>query len=191
MRHTIGLSLCLTAIIVLAGCHEFLTSRQTAVTVIVEGNGKFPDALAGRWKADRDGWEFVIDTDGRITSAVHSLGRIRIAPGRKATLPTRGGGEGVFEPGPWTVHYQRNTSQLTLRIAMDHIRIDMAGTILEGKSTDTFAGTIAPADGVWQTQWTTFNNYTARTPDGQTKDLSTNQTYGETKALTFQKVAPP
>ncbi len=189
MRHTIGLSLCLT-VVVLSGCHGFGDARQTGVSVVVEGGAEFPASLAGRWKADRDGWEFEIDSDGRITSAIISLGRVRIVPGRRATRPTRGGGESVFVPGPWTVHYQPETNQLTLKIAMDHIRIDMAGTILEGKSMDTFSGAISPADGVWQTQWTAFNNYTARTPDGQTKDLSTNQTYGETKALTFQRMDP-
>ena len=187
MRHTIGWSLCLVGVVVLAGCHHGSTASSTGVRVIVEGGGPFPRALAGRWKADRDGWEFVLDAQGRIVSAVHSLGRVSITPGRKATLPTRSGGEGLFQPGLWTVYYLPDARQLTLRIAMDHVRVEMGGAVLEGDTTDTFSGTIAPAEGVWQTQWTAFNNYTIRTPDGQTKDLSTDGTYGENKAVTFQK----
>ena len=189
MRHAIGLSLGVLATVVLAGCHGSSAAPQRGVSVLVEGGEEFPSALAGRWKADRDGWEFVIDSDGRLVSAVLSLGRVSVMPGHKATLPTRGGGEGLFEPGPWTVHYLPEANQLTLKIAMDHVRVEMAGTVLEGKTTDTFTGAISPTDGVWQTQWTAFNSYTLRTPDGQTKDLSTDQTYGETKALTFQKMS--
>jgi len=188
MTRVIGVSLCIVIVALAGGCRSVSVKATSGIDVQIEGHGEFPAALAGRWKADRDGWEFVFDSDGRIVSAVLSLGRVRITPGHKATLPTRGGGEGLFEPGPWTVHYLPDTDQLTLKIAMDHIRIEMAGTVLEGKTTDTFSGTISPADGVWQTQWTAFNNYTVRTPDGQTKNLSTDQTYGETKALTFQKM---
>ncbi len=190
MRHVAVLSLALAGFVVLSGCEGASRAKSSAVSVLVEGNATFPSALAGRWKADRDGWEFVIDADGRIQSAVLSLGRVRVTPGQETTLPTRGGGESLFEPGQWTVHYAPQTEQLTIVIAMEHIRVDMGGTILEGKSTDTFAGAVSPADGVWQVQWTAFSDYTAQTPDGTTMDLSTNRTYGETKALTFQKVPP-
>jgi hypothetical protein len=188
MRHTIVFCLCFFGIAALTGCHGSSVTSASEVRVIVEGGERFPAALAGHWKADRDGWEFVLDAEGRIVSTVLSLGRVSVAPGRKAILPTRTGGESLFEPGAWTVHYSPDTQQLTLKIVMDHIRVDMGGTILEGKTTDTFSGTVSLADSVWQAQWTAFNDYSIRTPDGRTKDLSTDPTYGETKALTFQKL---
>jgi hypothetical protein len=158
------------------------------VNVVIEGPGNFPTALAGRWRADRDGWEFVFARDGRIVSAVVGLGRVEIEPGRTVTLPTRSGGKSVFEPGQWIVHYVPQSRQLTVNIVLDHVRIDMAGTILEGDSADLFSGAIQPDDGVWQVQWTTFSHYTIQAPGEPVKELSTDETYGETKALTFQKV---
>jgi hypothetical protein len=46
---------------------------------------------------------------------------------------------------------------------------------------------MAPGDGTWQVQWTTFSDYTVTEPAGQIRRLATDPTYGETKALTFQK----
>jgi hypothetical protein len=179
---------CVAALLLSSGCHTTMDSAPSGVSVVIEEHGTFPSALAGRWKADRDGWEFVFAPDGQIVSAVLSLGRVEITPGQPMTLPTRGGGEGVFEPGEWTVHYVPGTRQLTLNIILDHVRIDMAGTVLEGATTDTFSGAISPDDGVWQAHWTAFNRYTIQTPGQPAKALSTDETYGETKALTFEKV---
>lgn len=188
MKRVIGVSFCIVTVALAGGCRSVPAKATSGVDVRIEGHGEFPTALAGRWKADRDGWELVLAQDGHILSAVHSLGRATITPSHKVTFPTRGGGEGVFEPGEWTVHYAPNTRQLTIKVVLDRVRIDMAGTILEGATTDVFSGTIQPDDGVWQVQWTAFNRYTARAPGRPAKDLSTDETYGETKALTFQKV---
>lgn len=71
---------------------------------------------------------------------------------------------------------------------MAHVRVEMAGNIVEGSSTDTFVGTLDPAGRTWQTQWTTFTHYRGRTADNASFDLSTDPTYGDTKPLTFAKV---
>ena len=189
MKRSLGVCLCLATVTLVAGCHGLPAKPSSNVPVRIEGQGAFPAALAGRWKADRDGWEFVLAPDGRILSAVHSLGRVRIAPGKEVTLPTRGGGEGHFQPGEWTVDYAPDTRQLAIKIALDHVRIEMAGTIIEGATTDVFIGTVQPDVGIWQVQWTAFSRYTARMPDGSASDLSTDDTYGETKALTFQRMS--
>jgi hypothetical protein len=74
---------------------------------------------------------------------------------------------------------------------MDHVRVEMAGTILEGSSTDTFVGLVDPAKQTWQTQWTTFTRYVAHTPNATSVDLSTDPSYGQTQALTFTKIVAP
>ena len=191
MKCFMGASLGILIAAISVGCRSAPAPSPSRVSVQIEGQGAFPAALAGRWKADRDGWEFVFDSEGRIVSAVLSLGRVAITPGHPVTLPTRSGGEGRFEPGDWTVHYAPETRQLTLKIAMDHVRVAMADAILEGRTTDTFSGTLSPADGTWQAQWTAFNQYTIQTPGRPAQALSTDKTYGETKALTFQKVVSP
>ena len=174
-------------VVLIVGCSRPLNERAGNVKVIVEGGGKFPSSLAGRWQASQHGWEFEFEPDGRIASAIVSLGRVRVVPGRTTTTPTRSGHQAVFTPGPWTVHYVPSTRELTVEIIMDHVRVEMGGNTLEGSSTDTFVGPVAASNRAWQVQWTTFTRYLARTSDGASVHLSTDPTYGETKSLTFEK----
>jgi hypothetical protein len=176
-------------VVLIGGCSRPLKDEAETVRVIVEGGGKFPSSLAGQWQASQHGWEFQLEPDGRISSAVISLGRVRVVPGQTATMPTRSGNEAVFTPGLWTVHYAPITRELTVKITMDHVRVEMAGNILEGSSTDTFVGPISPEDGLWQVQWTTFTRYAARTPESTSFDMSTDPTYGEARPLTFKRAS--
>jgi hypothetical protein len=176
-------------VVLIGGCSRPLKDEVGTVQVVVEGGGRFPSSLAGRWQASQHGWEFQFEPDGRISSAVISLGRVRVVPGQTTTMPTRSGNDAVFTPGLWTVHYAPATQELTVKITMDHVRVEMAGNILEGSSMDTFVGPISPMDGQWQSQWTTFTQYVARTPDNPSFDMSTNPTYGETKPLTFTRAS--
>lgn len=189
MRQTLVVIACLVVVLATTGCRTSATSDQDAVVVTVEGRGRFPAALAGRWKADRDGWEFVFDPDGHISSATISLGRVQVLPGQKTSLATRSGGQGAFEPGSWTVHYEPATGELTVKIVMKHVRVEMADTVVEGTSTDAFSGAISAETGIWQAQWTAFTHYTVTRPGRPPTDLSTDPVYGQTRALTFEKTA--
>ena len=174
-------------VVLIGGCSRPLQEPPRDVKVIVEGGGQFPSSLAGRWQASQHGWEFELEADGRLASATLSLGRVRVLPGKTTTMPTRGGHQAVFTPGAWTVHYIPSTRELTVKIVMDHVRVEMGGNILEGSSTDTFVGPVAASNRAWQVQWTTFTRYLAHTPDGASVNLSTDPTYGETKSLIFEK----
>jgi hypothetical protein len=167
------------------GCNRHLND---GVKVVVEGQQEFPASLAGRWKADRQGWEFVFEPDGRISSAVIAFGRVSVVPGRTTTTPTRTGAQATFTPGPWTVYYEPATQELTLRIVMDHVRVPMGENVVEGSSTDVLSGPISSETGVWQVQWTTYTRYTAKAGEGPAADLSTDSTYGETQPLTFTRI---
>ena len=191
MKHRVCIIVCLTTAILPMGCQGPAKPRQDAVSVVAQGKGKFPPELAGTWKANREGWEMVIEPDGSVASAVISFGRVRIIPGKSQTLTTQGGGEGLFEPGPWTVHYDPKTNDLIVKIVMSHIRIEMAEAVLEGTGVDTFAGPISAADGVWQAQWTNFSRYLLHRPDGSVSELATDETYGETIALPFERLSAP
>jgi len=173
--------------VLMGGCSRPLQKPAGAVKVIVEGGGTFPGSLAGRWQASQHGWEFEFEPDGRIASVILSLGRIRVVPGATTTAPTKSGHQAVFTPGPWTVHYLPSTRELTVEIVMDHVRVEMGDNVLEGSSTDTFVGPVDASHHTWQVQWTSFTRYLAQTPDGASIHLSTDPTYGETKALSFEK----
>jgi hypothetical protein len=188
MRLIVYLALGALMAIAGGGCQSAPDDSSNGVKVVIEGKGAFPKALAGRWRANRDGWQLVFEPDGRLSAAVLSLGQVQVAPGKRTTVPTRSGGEGVFDPGLWTVHYVPATQELTVKISMDHVRIELGGNTLEGNSTDIFAGKVVPSDGLWQAEWTTFTDYTAQTPEGLAVKLATDATYGEAKLLTFRKV---
>ena len=57
------------------GCRSSVPSKS-GVEVIIDGDGRFPEILVGGWKADKGGWEIVFEADGKISSAVVSLGRV-------------------------------------------------------------------------------------------------------------------
>ena len=177
--------------LLLTGCRQPAGERAGLVNVVVEGGGGFPESLAGRWRASQHGWELVFELDGRLSSAVIGLGQVRVVPGRTTTVRTKTSEPAVFTPGEWTVHYVPATRALTVKITMAHVRVQMAGNLLEGSSTDVFAGPVSPAADSWQTQWTTFTNYQARAPDKTAFDLSTDPVYGEVQPLTFTKLAEP
>ena len=169
------------------GCNRPQSKPAAPVAVATEDGSPFPAGLAGLWKADRHGWEFVIEPDGRISSAVVSFGRVRVLPGQTTTLATKTGEQAVFTPGPWAVHYDPAANMLTLKIAMAHIHFPMTPNLLEGSSTDVLSGVVSPSMDTWQVQWTTFTAYAVRTADGKSTDLSTDKTYGETQSLVFAR----
>lgn len=171
----------------IGGCTQPQSRHVAPVVVVTDDGSAFPASLAGPWKADRHGWEFVIEPDGRIASAVISLGRVTVLPGQTTTVATRTGDQALFTPGPWTVHYDPATRMLTVKIAMSHVRVPMGPHILEGSSTDVFTGAVSPEMDTWQTEWTTFTDYKAQMPEGKSVDLATDKTYGETQPLLFTK----
>ncbi|MEN6428900.1 MAG: hypothetical protein ABFE13_26425 [Phycisphaerales bacterium] len=157
------------------------------VMAVTEDGSAFPAALAGLWKSDQQGWEFIFASDGRISSAIIGFGRVRIVPGQTTTTPTQTGGQAVFTPGPWVVHYDPAARMLTVKITMDHVQVPMGANMLEGSSTDTFTGVVSPNMDIWQAQWTAFTDYKARTKDGKSVDLATDDTHGQTQRLVFTK----
>jgi hypothetical protein len=169
------------------GCGQTMERPADPMTVTVVGGASFPNALAGRWTADQDGWEFVFEPDGRIASIVLSLGRVTVFPGQTTTVSTVDSGEAVFTPGPWAVHYETDTRMLTVKLNMEHIHIPMDENVLEGSSTDIFSGLLSDDLSTWRVEWTTFTRYKAHIGELMSLNLSTDETYGETKSLLFER----
>lgn len=176
---------------ILTGCGE--TANRTLnsegknpVEVIIEGDGNFPESLAGRWKAHDYSWEFVFEPDGTISSAIIELGHADIIPGQTRTIPTRGGGgDVIFTPGLWTVYYSHETSELVVEIVMDHIHFPMGKDLLEGKGKDVFIGEVSEDSRFWDAEWHAFSEYIAYTPEPRRLIRDPNVDY---LYMTFEKI---
>ena len=169
----------------LVGCQ----TAHRGIEVIIEGGGEFPESFAGVWKADKSGWEFVFEPDGTISSAVITMGRVRMKPGEVTTVPMKLGGKGVYEPGEWMVYYTPDDQELMVKISLKNFYVELGKDSLEGKSTDIFNGPI-PQDGkLWRVNWTSYFDYVAHTAEHPNFPITEDPNRGISKTLIFEKVA--
>jgi len=153
----------------LSGCRqepntaERVLSREQAVEVIIEGADSFPKFLAGHWKNDQTGWEFVFDEDGYISSATLAFGKFHVEPGVISRVSMRRGKTSVLEPGPWLIRYSAPENQLLIEIVIKHLHAEMGGGVIEGDSKDVFIGTLYPQLDQWRADWFRYPQYTATT----------------------------
>ncbi len=164
---------CLLMLLSFLGCQG---SNRTEVTVA--GGGAFPESFAGRWKADKGGWEIVFGRDGTISSAVISFGRREVRPGRTTTMPLKRGGEGFLEADVWTVDYEPVSKELAVEIKIKAYRMEMGGNIIRGKLKDLLIGWVSEDGKSWQTEWFSFGDYIVTTPDSEYKDYKLPITEG-------------
>jgi hypothetical protein len=156
--------------------------------VTIDGDGKFPDFLIGRWKADRGGWEFNFEPDGTISSAVVSIGRVTMKPGQTTTVPMQLGGKGIFEPGRWTVQYSHAQRELIVEIVIDHFHIEMGDNVLRGKTRDFFVGLVSQDGQLWPVERISFPEYIADTKQNPDRRLPLGPNDNARESLLFQKV---
>ena len=145
-----------------SGCREN-TNRNTGVDVIISGDGDFPESLAGRWKADKGGWEIEFDSEGSISSAIISFGRIEVVPGQTTTVPMKLGGTGVVEPDVWVVQYEPSSRELAVDINIRNYRMELGGNIVEGQLKDLLIGTVSKDGKSWKADWFSFSEYIVST----------------------------
>lgn len=135
------------------------------VEVVIEGDGAFPEELAGRWKSDRGYWEFVFEPDGKISSAVINMAAVKMVPGKVTRYPTRFGGKGIFEPGLWIVHYSPENRELTVEVVIEHFYQDMGDAAIEGNVTDILTGKVSEDGKTWQADWFSSGKFVAYLPE--------------------------
>lgn len=187
MRQSVVLLLCCLSTFSVVGCKSQAT-REPAVDVTIDGDGKFPDFLVGRWKADRGGWEFVFEPDGTISSAVVSIGRVTMKPGRTTTIPMQLGGKGVFVPGQWTVQYSHAQRELIVEIVIDRFHIDLGDSVLRGRTRDFFVGSVSGDGQLWPARRISFPEYIADTKKYPNHRLPFDPNDSAREELLFQKV---
>ena len=183
-RFLLLLVLCLS-VSLLNGCQDNL--YKSGVEVTVEGGGQFPAFLVGRWVADTGGWEFVFDSEGKITSAVVSIGRVKLTPGRTTTVPMEMGGKGTFKPGLWTVHYLPEQRQLIVEIAIESFRVELADNVVKGRTRDFFIGQVTSDGTQWWTQRFSYPEYIVDTAKFPNYKLPTDPNENPRENILFQK----
>jgi len=170
-----------------SGCQDG-DRRNSGIEVFIEGDGEFPQSLVGTWRANEDSWEFVFEPDGTISSAVISLGKVRIKPGQVTTIPMKMGGKGVIEPGEWMVYYVPADRELTVKTSLRNFHIEIGKGVLEGKSKDIFVGDVSEDGKFWTAEWASYPDYVAHTDEHPDFHFSDDPNSGIFKSLVFEKL---
>lgn len=190
MKQPALLLLCGLSVFSCGGCHGPAESPP-AVEVVIEGGGQFPDFLVGTWKADSGGWEIVFEPNGTISSAVVSLGRVRLKPGQVTTTQMKLGGKGVFEAGSWAVQYSPERRELLVEIAIDSFRVELGDNVLRGRTLDIFVGSISADGRSWWANRFNFPEYVADTKKYRDHKLTVDPNDNPPEEVLFQKVREP
>lgn len=173
------------AFLMLSGC-EGPARTKSGVTVIIDGNEPFPQALAGRWKdTEGRGWEFVFEPDGTISSAVIDSNFMAVEPAKRVAQKPMLVGKAIYKLGQWLVQYKPKTRELGVEVVVDFFHVDFGKTWLEGNSTDWFVGTVSEDYQTWQAEWVSAPKYIAYTPKPGELPVDPNDTITE---LLFKKV---
>ncbi|MBL7187633.1 MAG: hypothetical protein ISS70_15025 [Phycisphaerae bacterium] len=190
MKQIVPLLICGLSVFSHSGCHGSAESPP-AVEVVVDGDGQFPDFLVGTWKADSGGWEIVFEPNGAISSAVVSLG-VRMKPGEVSVVANKGGGEGVFEPGPWTVQYSQERRELIVEIVVAHFRTELRSqlgvNVVQGQRRDFFVGTVSGDGQLWWANRFSFPESVVDTKNYRDHELTVDPNDNPPEGLLFQKI---
>lgn len=159
--------------------------------VIVAGEPQFPGFLAGRWRAYKAGWEFVLEPDGTITSAVIDNGLVQVDPRKKiAEAELAEEGKGVYHLGDWPVQYSPAERELSVEVVVDHFDLDMGDWKMEGHSRDLFVGPVSEDVEIWTAQWFSFTETRAfsKEKEGEEVIFGPGDSESLVDTLVFEKV---
>jgi hypothetical protein len=186
MKRLSLLSVLILSVFLLNGCLNNAANKK--VEVIVDGNGQFPASLAGTWQTENGSWQIILEPDGKISSAVVSLGRVTLVPGKTTTVPMEMDGNGIFKPGQWTVRYSQQERELIIEIVIDSFRIELGENIIKGNTRDFFIGNVSKDGSLWWAQRFSYPQYTVDTEKFQNYLLPVDPNENPKESLLFQKV---
>jgi hypothetical protein len=184
MKRILLLSVCSLSVLFLGNCHGDINS----VEVIIDNGGEFPSFLVGTWKANNGGWEIVFEKDGTISSAVISLGLVRMIPGQTTTIPMKLGGKGVFQPGIWTVQYLQEQRELIVEIVIDNFHTELGDDTVQGRTRDFFIGPVSQDGTLWWVERYTFPEYIVDTEIYHNYKLPFDPNENPWESLIFEKI---
>jgi hypothetical protein len=184
MRIWAGLLASLVVLSSVTGCQK----AETGVIVDVRDGGRFPSALAGTWKAEGHGWEFVFERDGTISSAVIDEGMLRVTPAKEVhTVELKNDGLGTYKLGQWTVQYSPHSRELAVEVVVDDFHLDMKTFGLKGQMDDWFVGPVSQDFRTWRAEWFSFPQYVALLPGEEESALAEDPNTNAIDTLVFRK----
>ena len=169
----------------LMGCQN---PDNKGIEVFIEGEGGFPEFLAGTWKANKHGWKIDFGPDGSISSVVHIIGGVALKPLQVTKVAMKKGGEGVYKAGKWTVNYDSDFRELFVEIELLHFRTELGQDVVEGKSTDIFVGPVSEDGTQWEAQWFSYPEYYVTTDKYDHYKLPVDPNENPKGLLIFSKV---
>ncbi len=164
MKKLIVLTICALGALSVCGCQQEV-GIETGGEVAGSGNERFPEFLVGTWTAGKGDWEFIFEADGTISSALISLGRVRVKPGEVSEIDAPAGQVNMFEAGEFTVDYDSGSRELKVVANIDSFYMGSGDKYIDGDCRDVFVGKVSEDGSKWFTQWTTFPNYVVHSPD--------------------------
>ncbi|MHC4205569.1 MAG: hypothetical protein ACYSTT_13025 [Planctomycetota bacterium] len=185
MKRFVFLLFCIFLAAELAGCRS---PGVNGVEVTVDGIEQFPEYLVGTWKAEEGGWEFVFEPDGKISSAVVSIGRAKLQPGRTTTVLMQMGGKSIYKPGLWSVQYSHQQRELVVEIAIDYLHIELGEDTIEGRTREFFVGPVSTDGKSWWADLLSFPEYVVNTNKYQNYKLPFDPKNNPRESILFQKV---
>ncbi len=179
--------------LIITGCQPqsdkpLSADEESHVEVFIEGGGQFPQFLVGSWKENDGGWEITFEPNGTISSVTHTIGQVKVSPGRPTVVPMIEKGKGIFEPGVWTVRYLPESNELSVEIVLKHFRAQSGNKIVEGSSRDFFIGTVAEDSREWAAEWLSFPVFVVSTGPKGKLTLPVDYNENPKTTLIFEKV---
>lgn len=143
---------------------------------------EFPDYLVGTWQPipeNKNRWRFTFEPDGTISKFRHFIG-MEIAAGEDSIVETGPtGAKAVYNMGPCTAEYNKQTRELTVIVIMEGYMYEFPNGSMEGNMNDYLIGNVSKDGSTWEANWV---NYT------QMYGSETTEPKEMLKTLTFKKI---
>lgn len=156
----------------LTGCHpqdkKLMNSDLTnssSMQVFIEGDGEFPEFMAGKWKSDKRGWVIVFEPDGKISSVVDAIFEEKLMPNRTTKIQGQQGEPGIFELGDCEIYYNPESRQITTSIKIKRAYMEIAGGILDGTCEYFISGNVWEDEKGWDADIHTLLDLNVLLPD--------------------------
>jgi hypothetical protein len=127
----------------------------------------FPPGVAGTWQANGSVWKIVLSKDGKVKSALVSMGEAEVRPNRTTKFEMRDGKFSHITAGDCIAEYKPVERELFVSIELKEIYISLPGDALTGNSLDIFKGPVSEDGKTWNAEWTAVFDYGPRFPQDE------------------------